>query len=54
MYNTYVGKIGFSVRKRYTKRWENNEGHRQIESSRNTTRMYCDVRAQFSVGQGGI
>nr|XP_034599340.1 protein FAR1-RELATED SEQUENCE 5-like [Setaria viridis]XP_034599341.1 protein FAR1-RELATED SEQUENCE 5-like [Setaria viridis] len=65
MYNTYAGKIGFSIRKSHTKRRGDgtlrqkylvcsNEGHRETESSRHTTRTDCDARVQFSVSKEGI
>ncbi|XP_012703729.1 protein FAR1-RELATED SEQUENCE 5-like [Setaria italica] len=65
MYNTYASKIGFSIRKSHTKRRGDgtlcqkylvcsNEGHREIESSRHTTRTGCNARVQFSVSKEGI
>ncbi|XP_072150581.1 protein FAR1-RELATED SEQUENCE 5-like [Setaria viridis] len=65
MYNTYAGKIGFSIRKSHTKRQGDgtlrqkylvcsNEGHRETESSRHTTRTDCDARVQFSVSKEGV
>jgi hypothetical protein len=65
MYNTYAGKVGFSVRKSNTKRRVNgsisqkyivcsSQGHGQTESSKDTTRTGCDVRVQFSVSKEGV
>jgi len=65
MYNTYAGKVGFSIRKSNTKRRVDgtisqkyivcsSQGHRQTESSKDTTRTGCDARVQFSVSREGI
>ena len=65
MYNTYAGNVGFSVRKSNTKRRVDgtisqkyivcsSQGHRQTESSKDTTRTGCDARVQFSVSREGI
>ena len=65
MYNTYAGKVGFSVRKSNTKRRVDgtisqkyivcsSQGHRQTESSKDTTRTGCDARVQFSISRERI
>ena len=65
MYNTYAGKIGFSIRKSQTKRRQDrtiyqkyvvcsNQGERETESSKATTRTGCQARVQFSVSREGI
>lgn len=64
MYNTYAGKVGFSVRRSTTKYRSSdgtiyqkyvvcsNEGHH--ESSKGTTRTGCNARVQFSVSKEGM
>jgi hypothetical protein len=58
MYNTYAGKVGFSIRKSHTKNRADktiykkyivcsNEGHKNIESSKDTTNMGCDARVHL-------
>uniref|UniRef100_A0A452XFT7 FAR1 domain-containing protein n=1 Tax=Aegilops tauschii subsp. strangulata TaxID=200361 RepID=A0A452XFT7_AEGTS len=65
MYNTYAGKVGFSIRKNQTKRRHDgsiyqkyivcsNEGHRETVSSKDTTRTGCNARIQFSVSREGL
>lgn len=65
MYNTYAGKIGFSIRKSQAKHRVDgtiyqkyivcsNQGQRQTKSSLDTTRTSCDARVQFSICQKGI
>lgn len=66
MYNTYAGKVGFSIRKSYIKRRVDktvsqkylvcsNQGHSRNESSQqDTTRTGCDARVQFNVSREGI
>ncbi|XP_044436590.1 protein FAR1-RELATED SEQUENCE 5-like [Triticum aestivum] len=65
MYNTYAGKVGFSIRKNQTKRRHDgsiyqkyivcsNEGHRETASSKDTTRTGCHARIQFSVSREGV
>ncbi|CAN6268724.1 unnamed protein product [Urochloa humidicola] len=65
MYNTYAGKVGFSVRKSTTKRRKDgsisqkyivcsNQGHRETESSKDSTRTGCGARVQFSVSKEGV
>ena len=65
MYNTYAGKVGFSVRRSNTKRRADgsisqkyivcsSQGHRKSESSKDTTRTSCDARVQFSVSKEGV
>ena len=65
MYNVYAAKVGFSVRKSHTKRRGDksisqkyivcsNEGHRDTQSSKDTTRTCCEARIQFSVNKDGI
>ena len=66
MYNTYVGKVGFSIRKSKTKRRQDNtifqkhivcssQGSRENELSQNdTTRTGCDARVQFNISKEGI
>lgn len=65
MYNTYAGKVGFSIRKNQTKRRHDgsiyqkyivcsNQGHRETESSKDTTRTGCNAHVQFSVSREGI
>jgi zinc finger SWIM domain-containing protein 3 len=54
MYNTYAGKVGFSVRKSHTKRRVDgsisqkyivcsNQGYRESESSQDTKRTGCNA-----------
>ncbi|XP_044453000.1 uncharacterized protein [Triticum aestivum] len=65
MYNTYAGKVGFSIRKNQTKHRHDgtiyqkrivcsNQGHRETESSKDATRTDCNARIQFSVSREGI
>ena len=66
MYNTYAGKVGFSVRKSHSKLREDktiyqkyivcsNEGYRRNKSSqKDITRTGCEARVQFSVSKEGI
>ncbi|KAG2584952.1 hypothetical protein PVAP13_6KG365330 [Panicum virgatum] len=66
MYNTYAGKVGFSVRKSRTKRRLDGslctkyivcscQGHRENESSqKDITRTGCDARVQFSISREGV
>jgi len=66
MYNTYAGKIGFSVRKSRTKHRKDgslsqkymvcsSQGQRENESSqKDITRTGCDARVQFSISKEGI
>jgi hypothetical protein len=66
MYNTYAGKVGFSVRKSKMKRRQDgsicqkylvcsSQGHRKNESSeKDITRTGCEARVQFSVSKDGI
>jgi hypothetical protein len=66
MYNTYAGKVGFSIRKSKTKHRRDgslcqkhivcsNQGHRENESSqKDITRTGCDARVQFSINKEGI
>ncbi|EEC81876.1 hypothetical protein OsI_25675 [Oryza sativa Indica Group] len=65
MYNTYAGKIGFSIRKSQAKHRVNgtiyqkyivcsNQGQRQTKSSLDTTRTSCDACVQFSICRKGI
>jgi len=66
MYNTYAGKIGFSVRKSRTKHRKDgslsqkymvcsSQGQRENESSqKDITRTGCDARVQFSINKEGI
>ena len=64
MYNTYAGKVGFSVRKSHTKRRVDgsisqkyivcsNQGYRESESSQDAKRTGCNARIQFSVNREG-
>ena len=65
MYNTYAGQIAFSVRKGHSKlRGDetlrqkyfvcSNQGHRESESPKDTTRIDCNARVQFSVSREGL
>jgi hypothetical protein len=66
MYNNYVRKVGFSIRKSRTKYRRDgslcqkyivcsNEGHRaNEESQKDITRTDCDARLQFSITKEGI
>nr|XP_034584243.1 protein FAR1-RELATED SEQUENCE 5-like [Setaria viridis] len=66
MYNTYAGKVGFSIRKSKTKHRRDgslcqkfivcsNQGHRENEvSQEDITRTGCDARVQFSISKEGI
>jgi hypothetical protein len=65
MYNSYAGKIGFSIRKGTTKHRPDgslymkhlvcsNEGFGKSESSKGITRTGCGARVQFSVSKEGI
>jgi len=66
MYNTYAGKVGFSVRKSKTKRRKDDslsqkymvcssQGQRENESSqKDNTRTGCNARVQFSISKEGI
>ncbi|EEE59391.1 hypothetical protein OsJ_11516 [Oryza sativa Japonica Group] len=60
MYNTYAGKVGFSIRKSNVKRRSNGtiyqkhmvcnkQGQQETSSSLDTTRTCCKARVQFSV-----
>jgi zinc finger SWIM domain-containing protein 3 len=64
MYNTYAGKVGFSVRKSSTKcRVDgsisqkyiicSNQEYHETKSSKDITRIGCDARIQFSVSKEG-
>ena len=65
MYNTYAGKIGFSIRKSDVKKREDGtisnklivcsrQGYRKTKSSKSTTRTGCNAHVQFSVSREGI
>jgi len=66
MYNTYAGKVGFSIRKSKTKHRKDgtlchkhivysNQGHRENElSHKDITKTGCDARVQFSISREGI
>ena len=66
MYNTYAGKVGFSIRKSWTKHRKDdsiyqkhivcsNQGHRGNELSlKDITRMGCDACVQFNISREGI
>jgi len=66
MYNTYVGKVGFSIRKSKTKHHRDgslcqkfivcsNQRHRENEKSqKDITRTGYDARVQFSISKEGI
>jgi hypothetical protein len=65
MYNTYAGKIGFSIRKSDTKRRGDDsiylklivcscQGHQKSESTKGTTRTGCHACIQFSVSKEGV
>ena len=66
MYNTYAGKVRFSIRKNHTKLREDktisqkyivcsNQGYRKNKSSQKyITRTGCNARVQFSVSKEGI
>jgi hypothetical protein len=66
MYNSYAGKVGFSIRKSKSKHRRDgslctkfivcsNQGHRKNEESqKDITRMGCDARVQFSISKEGI
>jgi hypothetical protein len=66
MYNTYAGKVGFSIRKSKTKHRRDgslcqkfivcsNQGFRENEKSqKDVTRTGCDARVQFSISKEGI
>jgi len=66
MYNTYAGKVGFSIRKSYIKRRADKticqkyivcscQGHRENElSQKDNTRTGCNARIQFTVSREGI
>jgi zinc finger SWIM domain-containing protein 3 len=66
IYNTYTGKVRFSIRKSKTKRRQDNsifqkhifcssQGFRENElSQKDTTRTGCDARVQFSVSKEGV
>ena len=66
MYNTYAGKVGFSIRKSWTKHHKDdsiyqkhivcsNQGHRGNELSlKDITRMGCDAHVQFNISREGI
>jgi zinc finger SWIM domain-containing protein 3 len=65
MYNTYAGKVGFSIRKSDTKcRVDktmslkrivcSKQGHGDIGSSHGTTKTGCHARILFSISREGI
>jgi hypothetical protein len=65
MYNTYARKVGFSIRKITTKYRSDkslfkkyivcsSQGHRQTESSKDTTRSDCTAHIQFNVSKEGV
>ena len=66
MYNTYAGKVGFSIRKSDTKKREDgtvsnkhivcsSQGYRKNKSSsKSTTRTGCNAHVQFSVSREGV
>ena len=66
MYNTYAGKVGFSIRKSDTKKREDgtvsnkhivcsSQGYRKNKSSsKSTTRTGWNTRVQFSVSREGV
>jgi zinc finger SWIM domain-containing protein 3 len=65
MYNTYAGKVGFSIRKSDTKRRVDKtmsskllvcskQGHGDAGSSRGSTRTGCNARILFSISREGI
>ena len=66
MYNTYAGKVWFSIRKSDTKKREDgtvsnkhivcsSQGYRKNKSSsKSTTRTGCNARVQFSVSREGV
>jgi hypothetical protein len=65
MYNSYVGKVGFSIRKSDTKRRVDKtmslklivcskQGHGDTSSSHGTTRTGCHARILFSISREGI
>ena len=66
MYNTYAGKVGFSIRKSDIKKREDDtisnkhivcssQGYRKNKSSsKSTTRTGCNARVQFSVSREGV
>jgi zinc finger SWIM domain-containing protein 3 len=65
MYNTYIGKVGFSIRKSTTKYKSNkslfkkyivcsSQGYRQTESSKDIIRSYCTACIQFNVSREGV
>ncbi|XP_062180959.1 protein FAR1-RELATED SEQUENCE 5-like [Phragmites australis] len=66
MYNTYAGKVGFSIRKSKAKRHQDksicqkyivcsSQGHREnATSQKDITRTDCDARVQFSISREGI
>ena len=66
MYNTYAGKVGFSIRKSDIKKREDgtisdkhivcsSQGYRKNKSSsKSTTRTGCNARVQFSVSREGV
>ncbi|WVZ77841.1 hypothetical protein U9M48_025656 [Paspalum notatum var. saurae] len=67
MYNTYAGKVGFSVRKSYQKRRPkdytisqkyfvcSHEGYQtNTESSIDSSRTGCNARVQFSISREGV
>jgi zinc finger SWIM domain-containing protein 3 len=65
MYNTYACKVGFSIRKSTTRYRSDkslfkkhivcsSQGHRQTESSKDTTRSDCTARIQFNVSREGV
>jgi len=64
-YNTYAGRVGFSVRKSNIKRRADktirqkymvysSQGYRETKSSKDTTRTGCNAWVQFSVSRGGF
>jgi ribosomal protein L35 len=65
MFNTYADKGGFSIRKSTMKyRLDkslfkkyivcSSQGHRQTESSKDTTRSACTARIQFNITREGV
>jgi hypothetical protein len=65
MYNTYAGKVGFSIRKSTTKYTSDkslfkkyivcsSQEYRETESSKNTTKSDSTTRIQFNVSKEGV
>jgi hypothetical protein len=64
MYNVYARKVGFSIRKSMTRYGSDkslfkkhivcsSQGHRQTESSKDTTSLDYTARIQFNVSRKG-